>query len=539
MKDTKGTAGRKALASMGAVALGLVGVAGLATSAIAADLGNIDPNADSSLTIHKHIGLPTDLDNNGVELGDVLDLDVAKGIKFKVQEVGVLDQGLQCAALEVTQAEDWNLIVAAYDTDPADWGSAKGSYCFTETEFEGETDEKGELKFDSVNTPNFGLGFYYITETDSSNAVIPGVPDQGVTVVQPVEPFFVTVPYPSYSGETGANHVWTYDVHVYPKNQKSDAPGKVIEKRPDSILVGSNLTWTITVPIPNTLDPLTEASVYDQLATELKFTDTTIVKIGGVEYTGDGLTRPAADAAGQVVWSFTGDALAAVNAARSTSDATIEVTFTTEVVSVPGEGLVENAPGTPGNGYGSSFNSKVTGGENTPESYWGQLSILKTDDSATARVLEGAEFKVFEKGTEGCAAEAPASGEIATGTSGPDGVVLWDGTNPASAPLDLWIGNWSNVEDDMAPKNPSKDYCVYETKAPVGYVAGTIANPVTITPGTIAEGEFTFTVVNAQQDGPDLPNTGASGTLLMIIGGTALVLLSGGLYLVQRRRTKA
>lgn len=212
-------------------------------------------------------------------------------------------------------------------------------------------------------------------------------------------------------------------------------------------------------------------------------------------------------------------------------------------MSVGQDGKIENKPGTPGNGYGSKFNDTPNPGETTPVTYWGQLQITKVDESDPAKKLEGAGFAVYENATPGSggapsACPAVASGSaVATGTSGSDGVVTWTPNTPdKSSPLGLWIGNY----DEVQTPEPTKVYCVYETKAPAGYTG--IQGPITATikPGqTLTLDENQFNVPNKQKDGPELPLTGANGTMLMMIGGVALIALAGGVYLVSRRRQAA
>lgn len=97
------------------------------------------------------------------------------------------------------------------------------------------------------------------------------------------------------------------------------------------------------------------------------------------------------------------------------------------------------------------------------------------------------------------------------------GVVKW--TPPTSnadttgSPLDLFIAA-SNSELASAP---SRDFCVYETKAPAGY-----------------EIKDAVQKINPQTEGPGLPVTGSTGAIILGILGVALV--GGGAVLVTRSR---
>lgn len=80
-------------------------------------------------------------------------------------------------------------------------------------------------------------------------------------------------------------------------------------------------------------------------------------------------------------------------------------------------------------------------------------------------------------------------------------------------------------------------YVVKEVGAPAGYV--TPASPDDLTAVKVQVGKtdgFDVEIENTPRDWPALPLTGAQGQLLMMIGGVALVLVGGGLYLVRRKR---
>lgn len=519
--NRKRTLGRKLLASAGAGALGLLGVVGLASTAMAADPGNIDPDETGSLTIHKHLGLPTDLANNGTQLADdALDPDdnpPAEKVEFKLQQVGVINSGGTCVALNPAVAGDWDAIQAA--TSPLVTGTTEGDYCVAADKGTQETNASGVVTFTPLD-----LGFYYVTE---------GADNGGNNIVKKTAPFFVTVPFPSYAGTSPtAERVWTYDVHVYPKNQAAEVPTKTISDTPSMYAVGATVVWTIDAVVPTLADDdsFTQGSVYDQLDSRLTFKSSKVY-VDGTEVTDASVvTKPAENATGTLTWSFVDPAGLAL--LKANQGKTITVELTTEVNATIGDGQIENAPGTPGNGYGSSFNDVPTPGDETPVTLWGQLVVNKQDNSTPAKPLKDAEFKVFEKSAATCPTEAPATGAVATGTSNADGVVQWDASDPASSPLGLWIGNWDKKTD--VPVSPSKDYCVYETKVPAGYTGSTGAQVATITPGSTTP--VAITVTNAQKDVPDLPETGANGTRLMIIGGSALVLIAGGLFLARRRQ---
>lgn len=483
--------GRRLVAVLGAATIGLIGLAGAASAAVGPD----QPNAPKSgtLTINKYGGLP-------VEQGGDLTKPLT-GVEFTVTQVGRYNDADACVAIDLTDADDWagldgnEGLFASQPAPPAD------PFCLTSVE-QVHTTAEGSVEFD------LSVGVYYVQETDPGDNPI----------VSPVQSFYASIPT-SDSGVTGG---WNYEVVANPKNQLQEEPTKTISERPDALVVGSNVTWTLTIPIPDIADGETfdNGSVTDVLDSRLAY-DSSIVKIGttdlieGTDYTVD---------EDGVTWAFDTTVLDA----NQGKDITIELVTT--VVSV-GSGVIANAGGEDGNYWSEFNNSKVPGGT-TPYTYWGKLAINKTDDSTSKNPLKGAEFQVFNTDDEGnCAASAPTTDDaVATGTSDADGVVQWENVTPTNE-LGLWI---NNVNDGPAAQLPTRDYCVYETVIPAGHTATPIHNPVTISASATA---LTLNVVNPKKQGPELPLTGANGQLLALIGGGALVLLASGTALVARKRS--
>jgi LPXTG-motif cell wall-anchored protein len=158
--------------------------------------------------------------------------------------------------------------------------------------------------------------------------------------------------------------------------------------------------------------------------------------------------------------------------------------------------------------------------------------VTKVVKGNTSQKLADAEFALSAKPATGdCPATATAAADaVATGTSDANGVVQWNST--PTSPLGLFVAN-SNT--DPNPADFSKDCCLYETKAPAGYVRDTEAKLVTIKPGTTNVNNFTFE--DPQQNHPNLPLTGAAGTAVMTLGGIALMAAGGAAYAVSRKRS--
>lgn len=493
---------RRLAAGTGALALAMAGAVAVGTAASAAP-ANIDADADGSLIIHKRVG-----DEGAAGDGTVLDPapgDPLEGAEFTLWRLGLSDGDL-CVPLDLSIFEGWESVPTG--TAPSTTvGVETAGFCIAEEIGSQETGENGETTFGHLE-----LGLYYVQETDAP-----------ANIVSRTAPFYVAIPMP-------LDNDWLYNVHVYPKNQELNAPEKTInddsEQPGNGLVVGSVVEWTISqvVPALNDGEEYTSASIWDVLnAEELAYAETLSVTLNGdrLADTEDYTIDPDG-----VVWQLAEEGLA-----KLTAGDVLTVVFTTTVLKVTETGDISNpgsdGPGTPG--YGSEFNGTRVPGGPTPYTYWGQLSIFKHDNSAEKTPLEDAEFKVFEADGGVCTVEVPASGEIATGLSNAEGVVIWDGVTPNDV-LGLFVANSENGPIS----NPSKAYCVYETKVPAGYTAVPFDALQTVTPGS--NNVLHLEIENAQKEGPDLPLTGAQGTIAMTIGGLVLVGAGAGVLVMSRNR---
>ncbi len=498
---------RRFASGIGALAIAVAGIAATGTAASAA-VGPDQPNhpAEGSLNIHKLVGEEgprgTGAEQNNVP-GEPLE-----GAEFTLWRLGTLD-GAVCTPIDLTNTNEWSKVPTGAAPATLD-GVEDAGFCATEVGTD-TTDEDGNLTFGAL-----AIGLYYVQETDAPSAI-----------VSRVAPFYVSVP-------TLNENDWIYDVHVYPKNQELGFPRKTInsDSAQTGLALGSTVEWTITQDIPalNAGETYNSASIWDKLPASLEYVATTSVKLDGValddaDYTidPDGVT-----------WELTAPGRAKLD---GKAGKILEVVFTTKVLSVTSTGEIAN-PGGLGDvpGYGSEFNRGTIPGTTTPRTYWGQLKVTKVDSSNPAKPLDGAEFKVFPLTGATCSNAVPATGLVADGISGNDGVVTWTPNNPDnSSPLGLFVANSSNGE----LTNPAKSYCLYETKAPAGYT-GVGVQTLNITPGTtLVAGINDITVANTPRETPDLPLTGAQGTLAMTLGGLVLVGLGAGALVMARRRNKS
>lgn len=537
MTTGKKTFARRAVAGLGVASLGVVGLAATATAGIVPPtepevplIGNIDPEMDgeSSLTIHKYDGTEGTA-GNGKEIETPAGATPLGGVEFTLWQLGIPGDDDACTAIDLKTYEDWALVPGNGDTDGLAPATLEGveaeGFCIVDPQVghSRETDEGGSLTFG-----NLDLSLYYVQETSADGAykMVDGerVP---VSVVGESLPFYVAIPMP-VEGE------WIYDVHVYPKNQLGEAPSKTVNS--EGLVVGDDVVWTITGTAPTPAGDFTEASIWDDFDSRLNYESSKLTVDGEVVYDdseGAAAIEPELVTYSDGEWTFNTAGLTWLNSHKGKA---ISLEITTTVDQDFEDGVIPN------DDYGFSFNDREIPGPPTPYTYVGGLKVTKTDNSQPAKALKGAVFELTKAPESGVCPAMNLTGDVrvpavadvvSTGTSGDNGVVMWTPPTPASDVLGLWIADSDNGPIEPTP---SKDYCLYETVVPAGYTGASVAK-VTIKPGqpTVVNGTD-MTVVNAQTEGPGLPNTGSNGTIVMSIAGLALIGVGAGTVLIARNR---
>ncbi|MFT0847871.1 SpaH/EbpB family LPXTG-anchored major pilin [Actinomycetaceae bacterium L2_0104] len=338
------------------------------------------------------------------------------------------------------------------------------------------TDHEGRTVF-----TNLDLGLYLVTETGSGDNLI----------AEPAAPFWVTVPMPNTKDGS-----WTYDVVAYPKNVLGEFTTSKMAGD-TQVKLGDQVAWTITSNVPATDLPYNSFSIEDDLSGNA-YLD--VVSWGAVSVDGTALAEGTH-------YTITGGAIVFTAAGRALLDggASVTAVINTTVKAIPADGAIVN-----------EARVKLNGTPSEPQATtnFGELMIEKVS-SDNGVDLAGAEFSIYDRAPN---ADGTAAGNlVASGTTAADGTVKWT----------LWVGNDSVV---------SKNFWLRETKAPAGHVLP--ADPwtaVTVNAGAVSQAQYT--IVNHKPEGPNLPLTGAGGTLAMTIGGAALVLIGAGTAVAARRRS--
>lgn len=509
----KTTIGKRIAAAVGALAVGVAGLALGATAANAApSVGNINPRP-GSLTIHKYAGNPNTGNtgagkNDGNEITDAqqkANLGTAlQGVKFVVRSVQVKQSDNSFKDIDLNTYEGWEQVKGLDSTKfNADGSYPGGNYRLGWTSGDKATGADG-----SVKVPDLAHTLYYVAETDASGAK--NAAGNPVNVVQKSQPFLVTVPFP----QSNNSDQWIYDIHAYPKNALVDKPTKNVEDPGQQLAIGDTVNWFVDVPLTKDGGDYTKFIIKDQLDYKHLTADTVDLVVTMDDQTTP-LTRNAdytiVPSQGQnaavdgkpVVVTLTSAGLAKINALRKTAGShKVTVKVPTKVVKLSDDGTIVNEATTITNN-GSGDNEQKT---NLAQVNHGSVKLTKKS-KIEGLVLAGAQFELWTANADGSIG-SKVSDTIYT--TGEDGTLQIDG---------IWTG--TSVTGD---KTTTRDYYLKEVKAPAGYVLPSNPNTkVTIKTNGVTT-PTTVDVTNEQNNGPNLPLTGSAGTVMLLAVGAALVL---------------
>ena len=377
---------------------------------------------------------------------------------------------------------------------------------------------------------NLQIGAYLVTEHLTPAQIADGITGGA--------PFVVTVPI---THPTDLN-TWVYDVHVYPKNLQS-TPEKTVDDGPGTTYqVGDLIDWTISavVPAQATTSYAFKDALVSHLAIPTTVADNVSVTLGGTALVPADYAIQY-DAAGDntLLVTLNASGLTKLNAVAGTAQE-IALTLTTEVLSLPADGIIVNSGAIfPNDGFPTTGPGIVTP---PVESKFGRIDITKVDAETPATVLAGAEFKVFasEADAQAYAADPVANAALPlSAQQNGTGALVDTFTTDAAGEVSIFGLRASNWQDGAELTDPAdfQNYWLLETKAPAGYELQTAPlGPVTVLfdnaqPTVVPFGAITI---------PDakktvLPFTGGTlSTWLFFVVG-ALVIGGGALLLVRRR----
>lgn len=467
--------------SMGISAPGALAEDGTVAAQPAAEQGavnkaNIDFNRKGSITLFKKKGAESGTAATGQKMEGVPGKPLA-GVTYKITK---LDYDLQNG--------DW----ATFPKTAAD---AKGHE--TKTTPAQTTGDDGKVAFE-----NLDLGIYLVEETDAPAGIVAGAP------------FIVSVPMVNK-----ASDAWNYDVVAYPKNTETKTE-KTVKDADQNIQDAYTYTINADAPTWGAGKSLTAFRFEDQLDQRLDFQKVTGVKAGETALgAGDYEVNNPAENGNKLVVKLTDQGLAKVKSGDKMS-LTFEVKRkevgnTTELTNQAD--VIFNNPNT-GNEVKNKTNEVVT--------YHGKLKVVKKDGKEAGKVLQGAEFELYQCTSKDDLGAKLTVKEQDKWTTGADGTFTIDG---------LHVTDFA----DDAQVTDVKKFCLKETKAPAGYAKLDKPVEINFTRKDIAatgEGDDAVTLVanvdNVKQDTPNLPMTGGAGVGILAAIGAAIV--AAGAWFARR-----
>lgn len=440
-----------------------------------ATIGNINPEADTSLTIHKfEQPVPAwNLDNDGTEITVPGDANALEGVVFSVRQLTDIDL---TTVAGWTAARNMDVATALTSTLGSDLGDA--------------TNASGELVINDLP-----VGLYLVQETNPGDN----------NIVSPAAPFLVAIPQPSGEGD------WNYNVHVYPKNSLFDAPVKEVDDR-EAFKLGDIVNWTITasVPVMSEGNQYNSYIITDQLDSRLGFAGATVslngTQLDAADYTITPDVTDPTTAGVLVTITLTESGLDKLNALDTAGAVTVDLE--TEVLSI-GSGFIPNEAIVFINDPNQESDGTPT---NEPETKWGALKITKHAEDNEDALLQDAVFNLYVNDGD---TDNPVAGDL----------ILKDLTTDASGQI-------------LVEGLKEGEYVLVETAAPAGYLLDETPRAITIVAGSVAEPNL-YSVPNEQEPPFNLPLTGGTGTMLFTIAGLVLLFGAGAGYTILRKRRES
>ncbi len=471
--------------SMGISAPGALAQDGAVDAQPAAEQGavnkaNINFNQKGSITLFKKKGAESGTAATGKEMAGVPG-EALSGVTYKITK---LDYDLQ--------KDDW----AAFPKSAADVKDDKKT---AETKEE-TTGTDGKAAFTDLP-----LGIYLVEETNAPAGIVAGAP------------FIVSVPMVNE-----ASDAWNYDVIAYPKNAETKTE-KTVKDADQNIQDAYTYTINADAPTWGAGKSLTAFRFEDQLDQRLDFQKVTEVKAGETALgAGDYEVNNPAENGNKLVVKLTDQGLAKVKSGDKMS-LTFEVKRkevgdTTELKNQAD--VIFNNPNT-GNEVKNKTNEVVT--------YHGKLKVVKKDGKEAGKVLQGAEFELYQCTSKDDLGAKLTVKEQDKWTTGADGTFTIDG---------LHVTDFEDNKEAPA----AKKFCLKETKAPAGYaLPENNVTEIEFTRANISkegtfEGDDKVTLVseieNIKQGTPNLPMTGGMGVGILAAIGAAIV--AAGAWFARR-----
>lgn len=492
---------KRFVTAVGASALGAAMLLSNVAVANAApnEYGNIDFDRAGSLTIHKY------LHQDGDTVGDPSEAPAADDFTDPVADVVFTAYPLlkDNVAVDLTDNAQWaalaNLTPGAACTAPSGYTLGAGIVLPA-------TNAAGTA------TAAMALGAYQVCETDAP-----------AKIVDTALPFILTVPLPHENG-------WVYDVHAYPKNGEGQIL-KTIDPQQNTGL-GSVVTFPVTVPVPTMAKTWTGFGISDTLDTRLAVEGTGVasVKVDGVDL--DPSFYEVTTTGQEISMDFTAAGVDWLNEGPGDQIGKNVVVVFQGTVTEVGDGTIKNTAMLWPNNPNHDNSSKPL---ESPEvkTHWGNLNVLKraAGTTGTNGLLNGAVFEVYN-------AADPYAADCTSAVRAGSAITVNGSTEFTSDSEGVISVAGLFVSDSVNPAIEAEQRCyvLVEVAAPTGYVLPDNADTaVAVTIGQTTTAAHAD-IINTQSEVPELPLTGAQGTMILAGVGLGAIALAIALMLIGRRR---
>lgn len=443
------------------------------------------------LHIHKFEGNYTGHTNDG-SVQNVTGTPLA-GVEFQITPI---------TGLDVKNFDHWVAYSKLNVKDLADRGESNGYRLDTGRTTTVTTNDQGEA------SPTLPLGFYMVTETSAPGRTT-------------ISPYLVALPLT-------INDEWSYDIHTYPKNQMIAVDKTVNDAYAKS---GDTIAYDIVGDVP-AADPdktFERYVIVDRQPEHITVNrDSVKVSIGNTQLAAEDFQVAQGGQARDTKITLTASGLQKLWEARKQGEVKVTASLTGTVGNVPVAGTDAAAETNTAYLYfdsaqGDPDDPKPEDPHDEVVSRFGKLDLTKINDQGTP--LQGAVFQLYRCDNN--------TNTIVDGPLQVSGQDSWTTDDQGKLTITgLQVDDFRNGE----VAEDTFDYCLVETQAPEGYEL--LPQPVGFSVKSAAA-SAALEVTNVPENGGNfLPNTGAAGTLAIIVGSAALAGM-GALTMKKRNEDDA
>ena len=308
---------------------------------------------------------------------------------------------------------------------------------------------------------------------------------------------------------------------------------------------GEAVTYNLKFTLPTTVTDYENyvISIADTMSTGLVFDQVTSATLGTTDIS-EGITKPAAGATGDLTFGYT-----IANPTSAMAGQVVTITYTAHMngdAVLVDDGNPNTAEATYSNNPYGEGTGKTPSSTTTVHAY--QLDVNKLDDANNP--LSGVTFELYKSGsTDKISFVQESAGVYHVASTGEQGAVtsLANGSDGKLHLKGLDAGSYNLKETDAPDGYDIKDAettvtitAAYGTDQATTSLAATVAdNTYASVDSSYATDAVETGIVGVKVENPkqlDMPITGEQGLMIVTVIGVALVAISGGSMLRNRRR---